>query len=327
MTWLDPLLDELAAMPAIGYSPSGKAAAEPMAIASLALLQHGRNDAAVALASKLAEMQQDNGEVAVRAGEDWPGWPTSLAVVTWCAVRNALSGVPSVNSASRENIQSAARHTSHSFQEPIARAIDWLLVNRGRGVERSENFGHNTELVGWAYAEGTHSWIEPTSFAVLAMKAAAGQNAILANDKLEKLPDDKKKRDLRLGYGAMIREGIAVLIDRQLPGGGLNYGNTIVLGQTIRPHIQPTGIALLALAGEEDPSGRLAKSIAWLRRSIGPTTTPSSLAWAVLGLTAHGAGLEQAGDWLAAAADRVKSRDRSPHKLALLALAAKGWPQ
>jgi hypothetical protein len=71
--------------------------------------------------------------------------------------------------------------------------------------------------VGWAYAEGTHSWVEPTAFAVLALKAASRE------------------------YQAAAREGVAVLIDRQLPGGGLNYGNTFVLGQLIRPHIQPTG--------------------------------------------------------------------------------------
>ena len=54
--------------------------------------------------------------------------------------------------------------------------------------------------------------------------------------------------------------GSAVLLDRQLPGGGLNYGNTYVLGQLMRPHVQPTGIALLALAGEADASGRIAKT-------------------------------------------------------------------
>src|SRR5205085_5895836 len=132
--------------------------------------------------------------------------------------------------------------------------------------------GHNTELVGWAYAEQTHSWVEPTAFAVLALKAVG-------------------KSDLPAA-----REGVAVLIDRQLPGGGLNYGNTYVLGQLIRPHIEPTGIGLIALAGENDSSGRIAKSIAWLRRSVEPRTTPLSLAWGLIGLRAHGVALSQADD-------------------------------
>lgn len=286
MSWVDPILDELARSPGVGYLPGGATAAEPTALATLAFMAHARHGSAQASADQLAAMQQASGEVGVRSGEDTPGWPTSLAVVAWQAIGNFPSGTPTIR----------------AFPANINRAIAWLLANRGEGVERSDNFGHNTELVGWAYAEGTHSWVEPTSFAVLALKAADRDHTPAA------------------------REGVSVLIDRQLPGGGLNYGNTYVLGQLIRPHIQPTGIALLALRGETDPSGRLDKSIAWLRRTIGPDTTPLSLAWAVLGLTAQQANVPQADEWLAAATARVNTRDRSPHKLALLALAAKGWP-
>ncbi|HEY2411331.1 MAG TPA: hypothetical protein VGI40_03765 [Pirellulaceae bacterium] len=302
MSWVDPILDRLAEAPAVGYSPAGKPAAEPTAIAALALLAHERNSAATAIADKLVQMQQENGEVAVRPGEEWPGWPTSLAISTWCAIThtdravgNALRGVPSGDAPNLEK--------TSLLHERISRAIEWLLANRGRGVERSGDFGHNTELVGWAYAEGTHSWVEPTAFAVLALTAAGRQ------------------------YEAAAREGIAVLVDRQLPGGGLNYGNTFVLGQQLRPHIQPTGIGLLALAGEADATGRIAKSIAWLRRSIGPQTTPTSLAWATLGLKTHGVTLPETDQWLENAAEQVRNRDASPYKLALLALAAKGWPQ
>jgi hypothetical protein len=305
MSWVDPILDDLAELPAIGYSPAGKAAAEPTAIAALAFLAHERYATAMDAAVALAEMQQDNGEVAVRAGEEWPGWPTSLAIISWQAVTASGRRKPPGNS----TVEDAPGHrelfasSPAQFDDRIARAVEWLLVNRGQRVPLSKEFGHNTQLLGWAYAEGTHSWVEPTAFAVLALKAV-GQ-----------------------AYDAAAREGVAVLIDRQLPGGGLNYGNTFVLGQLIRPHIQPTGIGLLALAGEEDPSGRIAKSLAWLRRSIGPQSTPTSLAWALLGLTANNARPPECDQWLEAAAHRVKRHDASPHKLALLALAAKGWPQ
>jgi hypothetical protein len=70
--------------------------------------------------------------------------------------------------------------------------------------------------------------------------------------------------------------------------------------------------------------GRIAKSIAWLRRSIGSETTAASLAWAILGLKAQGAHPPQADEWLAAAG--TTSQLPSPHASALLALAAKGWP-
>jgi hypothetical protein len=306
MSWVDPILDRLAEMPSIGYSPGSKAAAEPTAVAALAFLTHERYAAAIAAAAELAAMQQENGEVAVRAGEESPGWPTSLAIVAWRAIiasgTRERAAAPYSADVSPDRDANASRLATE-YHERIPLAVSWLLVNRGQSVQRSETFGHNTELVGWAYAEGTHSWVEPTAFAVLALKAAGRE------------------------YEAAAREGIAVLIDRQLPGGGLNYGNTYVLGQSTRPHIQPTGIGLLALVGEQDSSGRIAKSVAWLRRNIGSRTTPTSLAWAVLGLAAHGITLPESDEWLENAANHVTSHDVSPHKLALLALAAKGWPQ
>jgi hypothetical protein len=305
MSWVDAILDDLAQMPAIGYSPGDKAAAEPTAIAALALFSHERHSAAATAADELAAMQQDNGEVGVRLGEEWPGWPTSLAINAWQAVTVSGRLKPPGNSTVEDVPVQREVYASPpaQFDDRIGRAIEWLLANRGQRVPPSKEFGHNTQLVGWAYAEGTHSWVEPTAFAVLALKAAGR------------------------AYEAAAREGIAVLIDRQLPGGGLNYGNTFVLGQLIRPHVQPTGIGLLALAGEQDASGRLAKSVAWIRRSIGPQTTPTSLAWALLGLRANGVSPSEADQWLENAAQRVQTRDSSPHKLALLALAAKGWPQ
>jgi hypothetical protein len=278
MLWLDDTLGALSCQPSIGYGAQQVQAAEPTAIATLALAAHELSAAATRAAESLALLQQqDSGAVAVLANEREPNWPTSLAIVAWCAVSSSM------------------------YRENIDRGIGWLLANRGKAIPNSFYFAHDSELIGWAYAEQTHSWVEPTAFGVLALKAAGRANH------------------------AATREGVAVLIDRQLPGGGLNYGNTYVLGQLIRSHVEPTGIALLALAGESDPSNRLAKSIAWLRRNIGPETTPLSLAWALLGLKAHNVELPEADGWLAVAAQRVQSRDRSPHKLALLALAAKGW--
>jgi hypothetical protein len=278
VSWLQETLDGLSQLPAIGYSLGGHGAAEPTAVAALAFAANGRVENALNAAAALSSMQQANGEVSVRVEEKAPGWPTSLAILAWSAADRAR------------------------FRTEMDKALVWLLANRGQAVEQSEYFGHNTQLVGWAYAEQTHSWVEPTAFAVLALKTVGKGNVPAA------------------------REGVAVLIDRQLPGGGLNYGNTEVLGQYIRPHVEPTGIGLIALAGENDPTGRIAKSIAWLRRSIGPETTPLSLAWGLLGLRAQSVMLPQADDWLSAAAARVQARDRSPHKLALLALASKGWP-
>ncbi|MCE9608267.1 MAG: hypothetical protein K8U03_25560 [Planctomycetia bacterium] len=78
------------------------------------------------------------------------------------------------------------------------------------------------------------------------------------------------------------------MLDRILPAGGCNYGNTFVLGQTLRPHIQPTGIMLMALGGVDDGNERIVKSVQWLDGAIDAQTTTASLAFALLGLAANG---------------------------------------
>lgn len=276
MTWLDRALDFLKQQPICGYAPASAPATEPTALAALALLAHGEDAAARKACNWLADLQQASGSVSVRAGEDEPGWPTSLAVLAWHAIDE--------------------RH----YSTAIERAAAWILSARGETLEQSGEYGHNTEIAAWSWAESTHSWIEPTAFHVFALKATGHADH------------------------PRVRDGVRMLLDRQLPAGGCNYGNTVVLGQTLRPHVQPTGIALLALRDEKDR--RITKSVAWLLRSIGPETTAVSLAWALLGLRRHDALPAESEPWLAAAAERVMARDQSPHKLALLALAAKGWP-
>jgi hypothetical protein len=278
LSWLDSILDALAAQPVCGYAP-GPPATEPTALAALALASSGRADAAGPALAYLSSCQAGDGSIGISQREAAPGWPTALAVLAW-----------------------RAADPSGQYAGKIARAIAWQLTAQGKPLDRSPELGHNSLLIGWSWAENTHSWIEPTALHIAALKAAGHADH------------------------PRVREGVALLVDRQLPGGGCNYGNTYVLGQMLVPHVQPTGVALVALAGEADTSGRIAKSLAWLSREIGPETTASSLAWAILGLAAHGIRPPDADAWLAVAAERVSRRDRSPHKLALLALAAKGWP-
>ncbi len=282
--WLAAVLHELSARPVCGYTREAAPATEPTALAALALAQHERLAPAREAAAWLAKLQSADGSVPAAAG-DLPGWTTGLAVLAWQILARAGSA-------------SAAADA-----QCIARGVEWILAASGLPLgEVSADFGHDVRLVGWSYAEGTHSWIEPTAISVAALKAAGHSEH------------------------PRTREGVKLLIDRQLPDGGCNYGNTMVLGQTLRPHVQPTGLTLVALAGESDPSDRVAKSRAWLAQALGPKSTPVSLAWGLLGLAAQEAPHAEAEAWLSAAGERVLARDRSPHKLALLALAAKGWP-
>jgi hypothetical protein len=195
----------------------------------------------------------------------------------------------------------AARHIGAdvaSFSLP--KATEWLLSAAGKQVENSPEIGHNGQLVGWPWVLGTHSWQEPTAWSVLALKAI-GQS------------DHPRTR-----------EGVRLLVDRLLSTGGCNFGNTVVLGQSLRPQIEPTGITLVALAGEQINDPRIELSLRYLADTISAETTPISLSYGLLGLTAHHRRPDAATQWLDATYRRTVKRDAAPLALALLVLAAQG---
>jgi hypothetical protein len=82
-----------------------------------------------------------------------------------------------------------------------------------------------------------------------------------------------------------IHEATEMLINRQLPSGGWNYGNTMVFGQELQPMADSTGLALQSLTGLYPKEG-LAKSLAYLETSTPDLRTPFSLGWGLLGLAA-----------------------------------------
>ena len=117
---------------------------------------------------------------------------------------------------------------------------------------------------------------------------------------------------------------VELLRNRTLPMGGCNYGNTVVLGSKLRPQLQPTGLVLAALAGEQSAAEEVQRSIGYLERTLSERTTTASLCYALIGAAAHGHRPAAAARWLEAACRRTLKRDASPHQLALLVLARSG---
>lgn len=283
MAWLDRVLTELADATAWGYLPGGAAAAEPAALSALALASHGRRAAARAPLDWLCTQQSADGRVGAVAGDSDPAWPTAWAVLAWQTA----------------GAQEPASSPGERYQPAIKRGIAWLLEARGTPLQKSADIGHDPTLVGWPWVLSTHSWVEPTAMAVLSLKATG------------------RARDPRCV------EGIRLLHDRLLPAGGCNYGNTEVLGQFLRPHVEPTGVCLWALAGEPDADGRTRRSLDYLRSELPRQQAAISLSYGLIGLAAHGVLLVEAESLLAAAAGRTLRRAPVAYRLALLALAAK----
>ena len=271
-----------------GYHPRTPSTVEASSLAALALLATSAvepcqeieaTDAARWVAERCRRPDGSTG-IAARSAADSPGWTTPFALLLW----NALSG----------------------FEVERASAVAWLLAIRGKpGQPAPHNpMGHDVTLIGWPWVADTHSWVEPTATALLALAPSVGLDH------------------------PRLREGVRVLLDRAIPTGGWNLGNPAVFGKTLRPLPGPTGLALLALrrvARHQSPSSVIDPALAYLRTIVTQTAAPISLGWASLGLRACEAATDPAvATRLAVVTDRVLGRDPSAVELALLLLASGG---
>jgi hypothetical protein len=156
-----------------------------------------------------------------------------------------------------------AWQNSASSHEAQNRAIRFLLETTGLHRPRRwfDAAGHDPLLKGWPWIDGTHSWIEPTALNVLALKARGH------------------------AQHERVLEAIRMILDRQLPHGGWNYGSTYVFGKEHLPMPESTGAALTGLAGMVGQE-KVAKSLIYLRGEADRLRTPVSLGWTLLGLAA-----------------------------------------
>ena len=159
------------------------------------------------------------------------------------------------------------------FDEARRRGVAFLLSVGGVRMPNSPFIKHNVMLKGWPWNEHTHSWIIPTAMSVLALKACGFA-----------------------GHGR-VSEAVELLMDRQLPSGGWNYGNTILFERELMPTEECTGYALNALSGYVEYR-EVRKSIEYLKKQLPSLKSPLSLSWAVLGLSAWSLQPEDCGQLL-----------------------------
>jgi hypothetical protein len=135
-----------------------------------------------------------------------------------------------------------ALRTRPEARPAVDRGLGWLLEIRGRAlpwsvrlrefVNRRQTIELDSTLPGWPWQVGTFSWVEPTAWALMALKAAWPDRAPRA-------------------VAQRIRGGEDMLLDRACPGGGWNYGNSRVLEEDLVPFPDTTALALLGLLGRE----------------------------------------------------------------------------
>ena len=154
-----------------------------------------------------------------------------------------------------------AWHGSQAHEPHCSRGVQFLLNTTGHHFRKGPDdpTGHDPSIPGWPWIGDTHSWVEPTALSVLALRVAGHSR----HDR--------------------VREAIRMMLDRQLPHGGWNYGNTTVFGRELHPMPESTGAALAGLAGQVE-QGTVARSLDYLQGEVDRLRTPVSLGWALLGL-------------------------------------------
>lgn len=130
-------------------------------------------------------------------------------------------------------------------------------------INRQDN-----QIAGWSWFPDTFSWVEPTSWGVLALKRARGLGWSAVDD-------------------ARLKEGEAVLFDRVSPLGGWNYGNSNMLGTELHAYVPNTAVALLALQDKRDDPA-VQKSVAFLEEHATWECSGYALGLAAIALRAYG---------------------------------------
>jgi hypothetical protein len=253
-------------------------ALEPTCLAVLALRQQSLSRVENARNFIRRSQHQDGSWPAVGGASHEGCWITALAILT-------LIG-------------------ADGDSDRLSSAIDWLLRAHGRegGLVWRLKFRFldtgvrfDPAKYGWNWVPGTTSWVIPTAFAILALRHA--KHIGFAGGRLV---DDR------------IKLGIEMLLDRMCPGGGWNAGNGVAFGVPYQPYVDATGIALLALRGQENEAGVQA-SLRWLAEVLPRCRSPYSLAWGILGLAAYSNRDADGENALGAAADAlVVSIEKTP---------------
>ncbi|MBI1371927.1 MAG: hypothetical protein GC159_04090 [Phycisphaera sp.] len=268
--------------PGWSYRPAGDVYVEPTVLAALALRasepESGDSGQTAQLCRSAADWvagaQEPDGAVGISQQLGVPRWPTSYAVLLWMV--------------------------EGGFQPRVDKAIEWLTGIAGKtSAARDDDFGlHDTTIPGWPWVQNTHSWVEPTVLAVLAMRRSGHA-------------DDKRTID-----------GLRLLRDRAIETGGWNYGNPHLFGSTLRARPAPTGLALMALAGVDEYTPIIERGCDYLAEELTHVRAPQSLSWGLLGMTAWGRRPADADAWLTEAFAGVAKHSNPTLQLAYLLLAA-----
>jgi len=155
-------------------------------------------------------------------------------------------------------------------------SIDWLLEWKSQYIETTEVVTLDGTLIGWPWISDTFSWVQPTSYAIFALKLAG------------------------LREHERVKEAEALLFDRMCRGGGWNFGNPIILDRQIDPSLSETAIALFALQDVPEATGEIDQGLSLLENELPNYPTALALSLGILCLQLYERSIERYVDMLLA---------------------------
>ena len=237
-----------------GYFPGKASRLEPTCWAALALLDGGASESDSALVkvarSRVVAWQRTDGLLS-----DVDGAPPNVA----------FSGLAAIV---LQHALAMHRIIERGQEQAVARLLTAITRTAGSRQERNKDLRQDNQLVGWPWNEGTFSWVEPTSWCLIALKKAAGH---------------PRRKDA----AARIVEAERVLADRCCLAGGWNAGNPNAMGKELLPYVPNTALGLLAL--QDRPAlPEVVRSVAWLAINWQRERSALALSLAEMAMTLHG---------------------------------------
>jgi hypothetical protein len=226
-----------------GWSVDGSGQSQTEATA-LAVLAAGSTTPASRGAEWLSAHQRPDGA--------WPPWP-SVDLTSW-ATPLAILALSEID-------PPAAQKGAEWLLDQGGRSYPWYTQLFYRLFPDREVIELDADLTGWPWLPDTFSWVEPTAYALIALKSLRDQ-----------LPQRTAAR---------IDEGERMILDRTCPGGGWNYGNSRVLDEDLWPYPDTTALALIALQ-DAPPSNEIDASLEALDEMLAHNQSGLALSLAIL---------------------------------------------
>ena len=239
-----------------GAVPGKQSNTESTALGLLALrsLADSSENPAVRKAEHwLSSSQRSDGSWPYGAGATAASWSTALALIAL-----SDSGVEG---------------------ERLVRAGNWILAQEGSkpgilaklilALSFQKKAVHlNDDLIGWSWTPSSFSWVEPTSYCLIALKKIKSRLSAKAV---------KERLD----------QAELMIYDRMCEGGGWNYGNTAVYGDPLWPYPDITALALIALQNHKERSENQV-SLRVLSKTAAITDSGLALGWSSICLALYG---------------------------------------